>query len=664
MYNGSSNYKTGIYATSRMNKGRVTFDISDTTASGDVASISTTSESALSNKAHLVDKIRQSTFKLATMEKDRFALDGNWTFPDENLVNNGEIGWVSDVICDATGVFAVPPQFTINFNANHSSIGLTISFDPVNGEYATDFTMVAYDASNNVLASYPYTGNKLTQVAAYGQLSNYRKVGVIINKWSVPNRRCRVSEVDFGIVKIYTGDTGLVSMGLTEEMDLTSASIPSPEFKFTVDNSSREFNILSPTGFYKSLQQKQQVQAEIGLAYDDGSVEWIPVGNYQLNEWVSDEGALTTTFYARTKLDLMSSFDFENLSAVPQSLAAMARYIFSICGITNYYIDPALELVSTTAVVKKTNCKNVLQMIAIAGCANVFVTRNNVITLKCNRTRKVRYIRDWTNGSNANIGNYWIEVQALNTSGTNIALGKTVTASSLGGEGTPSLVTDGSTATVPYFAGSTGLQNVMVDLGAVYDIATVNVWHFWSDNRVFNNSKTEVSADGVNWVTVYDSAISGTYAESSAGRSYSLETVRDNAASVDTISMNDQYAEPKIVLENPVKQVQVSYYTDVNTAVPVSVNSASTVGDTLKLEGNTLITTSARATAVANWIIAQKNNRAVFTANWRGNQAHELADVVGIGNSYGADMNAYITKTELKYEGYVQATTEARGVAN
>ena len=84
----------------------------------------------------------------------------------------------------------------------------------------------------------------------------------------------------------------------------------------------------------------------------------------------------------------------------------------------------------------------------------------------------------------------------------------------------------------------------------------------------------------------------------------------------------------------------------------------------MKLDSNTLINDSTRASAVGKWILAQKNYRAIYTANWRGNQAHELNDVVAIGNSYGSNMNARITKTELKYEGYVQATTEARGVSN
>lgn len=525
MYQASQKYKDGIYATSRMNKGRVTFGVTDVTAAGDVSKLTATSESVLSNKAQIVNSTRSPSYKLATLEKDRFKLDGSWSFPDDTVAKNGEVGWVSEDMSDSNGEFGSVsnfPSLSVNFNSDHSSIGLTISFDSLNGEYATDFTLTAYNANNAVLANYSYTGNTLTQVAASGQLTNYRRVDVIIKKWSVPNRRARVMEIDFGIVKVYTGEAGLVSMQLTEDMDLTSGELPSPEFKFTVDNSSREFNILNPTGFYKSLQQQQQVIGEIGLELDDGTLEWVPLGNYLLWEWQSDEGSLTATFYARTVLDQMAGVSYENLVPTTKSLYQLAVDLFALCGITKYSIDPALKNITTNGLVNKTNCKDVLQMIAIAGCANVKVDRSSTVVLKV----------------------------------------------------VPNLTTP-----------------------------------------------------------------------------------------VDAISMNDQYAEPRINLDTVVKQVEVTYWADLENS-DVAIAVAADIGDTLTLDSNTLINTGARAVAVANWILAQKNYRAIYTANWRGNQAQELGDVVAIGNSYGNDMNAYITKTELKYEGYVQATTEARGVSN
>jgi len=69
---------------------------------------------------------------------------------------------------------------------------------------------------------------------------------------------------------------------------------------------------------------------------------------------------------------------------------------------------------------------------------------------------------------------------------------------------------------------------MQLDLWELYDIETVNVTHFFTDGRTFFDTKTEVSADGVNWTTIFDSAVDGTYVETSEGRSYEVGDVWGN----------------------------------------------------------------------------------------------------------------------------------------
>lgn len=521
MYATSQVYKDHVYAASRSISGKVTFDISDVTAVGDVTSITTSAEAtAISDKSQLADNNRNKTYQLATLETNRFKLDGSFSFADDTTpANNGERGYVSSALCAADGTFAIPPTITIIFGGTHSSAGLTITFDFLGGEYATDFTMTVYDAADVVIQTIAVTGNTGIQYVYIGQLNNYKKIIVNISKWSVGDRRARVIEVDFGVVKVYTDDN-LISLGLIEEMDMITSQLPSPEFKFSVDNSDRVFNILNPTGFYNYLTQKQKVIAELGVDVGGGVYEYVQLGNYLLWEWTSDEGSLTASFTSRTNIDLMTNFDYEQLTAVSKSLYQLAVDVFAICGITNYSIDTALQSITTNSMAKKTNCKNILQMITLAGTANIFVTRNNVITIKT------------------------------------ISMG----------------------------------------------------------------------------------------------------------AAADTITFDNIYNEPQVELEKIVKQINVTYWTDLNTSAIVSVTDPNvTSGDTLKLENNTLINSSARATAVANWILAQKAYRAKYSVNWRGNPAHELVDIISIENSFGPNKTAFITKNNLDYRGYLTAKTEAKG---
>lgn len=524
MYSVSDSYKQAVYAPERTAKARLTFDISDVSAAGDVSTITTTSQSILSDKQQLINKKREQSYNLATFEKDRFKLDGSFSFADDTIANNKELGFCSDILCGADGSFSNYPTLTFNFNSAHSSMGLTITFDVLNNEYATDFTVKAYDSNNNVIDSVDIINNTLVQAVPIGQLYQYKKVEIIIKKWCKPYRKARVCEVDFGVVRVYQ-DNNLIKMSLIEQLDLITSTVPSAEFKFTVDNVNREFNILNPQGFYKFLQQRQQVIAELGIDIGN-STEYVQLGNYILWEWTSDEGSLTASFTARTNLDLMSGFDYENLTAKSNySLYQLAVDMFTICGIKNYQIDVALKNIYTNALVKKTNCKNVLQMIAIAACANIYVTRDNVIKI---------------------------------------------------------------------VASSSSIAN-----------------------------------------------------------------------SVDTIDLANMYQEPQIVLDKIVKSVQVTYYSNLDTKQIVTVNNASiSIGDTLKVESNTLINTTAQATNVANWILKQKNYRAIYTANWRGNPSHELNDIVTVEDGYNQNRNTIITKNELNYQGYLSGKTEARGLTD
>ena len=615
MQKSSQKVKDAIYAPSRRIFAKVTFGINDVTAYGDVASIAGKTV-GYCNINQVINRVREPSYKLATYEDKMFSLDGTVTFADENPVINGETGFVSSSMCDDLGRFVVPGRgilldgnkpipntifsfyntatnqwydctsdangtfslthvpdgiyqlegvwippnwyttaaktfsivgglesgkaeleiniqgytkpvqgpvtLTVDFYGFHSSAGITVTFDSLLGEYAVDYDVEAYNAAGELITKVSYTDNTEIIHQALGQLYGYKQLVINIKKWSKPYRRARIMEVDFGIVKIYTDN--LIRMNLVEDLDLTSGQIPSAEFKFEVDNSDRAFNILNPSGFYKYLQERQSIYATLGIELDDGSVSNVPLGEYFLAEWTSNEGALTATFTARTILDLMASYPYENLSEREISLKQMAEEIFSVCKVTSYEIDSSLESITTKGLVKRTDCRTVLQMIAIAGCANVFVTRTGVIKL--------------------------------------------------------------------------------------------------------------IKADSI-------------------------------GDAQDSITFDNVYNEPQVLLEKIVKTVEVSYWNDLEQSTIVSVTVPGiSEGETLSLTENTLIDSPDMAMAVAYWILTQKNDRrAKYTMDFRGNPLHELADVVEIENSYGTNKKAIMTKIDMSYEGYLQAKTEAKGAA-
>jgi hypothetical protein len=152
----------------------------------------------------------------------------------------------------------------------------------------------------------------------------------------------------------------------------------------------------------------------------------------------------------------------------------------------------------------------------------------------------VRYIRDWTDGSSANSNNHWVQIKAMRN-GENLAEGATVTSNGEISDG--ERVVDGNTSSSSSsYARVTDASPayVQVDLGQIYlNIEFIQVWHYYSDNRIYNNTKTEVSEDGVTWIVIFDSAVSGTYSELEEGRAYIVNDGYGIASSNSRISQTE-----------------------------------------------------------------------------------------------------------------------------
>gem|GEM_PF-867707 len=163
---------------------------------------------------------------------------------------------------------------------------------------------------------------------------------------------------------------------------------------------------------------------------------------------------------------------------------------------------------------------------AMQGEIDLKVSSTDISTYQ-NQIISFRYIRDWVNGSTLNKADVFLEIEAMQGT-TNVAFGKTVTAdfASNWGSGLANVTdgkiivtNDGNSTLANYMAiTSGGLHSVTVDLGSIYsNIDYLQIYHFPADSRTFHNTKTEVSTDGVNWVTLFDSSKTGEYAETSNG---------------------------------------------------------------------------------------------------------------------------------------------------
>lgn len=374
----SQKYKESVYAPTRRTTAKVSFEILDNEAYNDNVAI-VTGEAPISRKNQLTNKIRNMSHKYATFEKDYFKLDGSFYIPPKPNEDESELGWWSDDICDENGIFTPYQVLEFDFTEEHNSMGLTITFDVLTKEYASDFDIEVYRIDGTLIHTENVVDNdKPTYVMIHG-LDNYGKIIITIKKWVKPFRRVRITEVDFGVIKDYEDDK-LVNLNIIEEINIISDRIPSNEIRFTIDNSSREFNILNPEGFYRFLKERQDVKASIGIEISENEFEFIPMGKFYLTEWQSDEGALTTTFIARDIFELLENKEYTSINNT--NLYDLAEDILLKANVEDYYIDGELKNITTSGFEKPLNSRKALQYLGIAGKSAIYQDRQGTLQIK------------------------------------------------------------------------------------------------------------------------------------------------------------------------------------------------------------------------------------------------------------------------------------------
>ena len=216
-------------------------------------------EAEISKIEQTYNEVISMTNKIGTLEHNQVLLDGSWVFPDED--DNGQVGWWSEVLSDASGEFTTPQVLEFNFTGDESSVGFTIFFDGKADEYPTDFTVETLDSTDTLISSETVTGNTETTYISEASSDGYRKLKLTFNKTSKPYRRVRVCGVIFGIIQTFD-ETNTKELDILYELSPTMESLPTNEMIITIDNTDRKYNLINPNGLYAYLQDGQSLDVK------------------------------------------------------------------------------------------------------------------------------------------------------------------------------------------------------------------------------------------------------------------------------------------------------------------------------------------------------------------------------------------------------------------
>lgn len=238
--------------------------------------------------------------KYATLEHNLWTLDAQKKIIDKKIRTDegyiySNIGYASND--DNGSVTLTSPELR-----KVAIPGVTISWCNEYGEYPTDFTVTAYNG-NKVVAQTSVHGNTSQFTLVDLEMSDYDRVTVTVDKWCVPNHRCRVEKFILGHIRLFEKGE-IMSYSHEQSGDIFSGELPKNFVRFAVDNIDGKWNPANPSGIERYLMERQRLTVRYGMDID-GVVEWIPAGVFYLSEWSAPANGIEASFEARDALEYM-----------------------------------------------------------------------------------------------------------------------------------------------------------------------------------------------------------------------------------------------------------------------------------------------------------------------------------------------------------------------
>lgn len=328
---------------------------------------SSTSEAIFSDIDNVTDINKEYlSFPWATNELNLWCLDGTKTILADTGVYENK-GYASGSLDSG--------NITLTAKKVHAQAlpGLIITWCEELGEYATDFTVTAYNG-NTVVSTKTISDNKSVVTEVEMEIANYDKIKIVVNEWCLPQRRARIDKIQLGLDVVYL-KKDIMSFKHEQYGSAVSGELPKNSIEFSLDNSNGLWSPNNPTGRGKYLSERQEIKAYYGFDID-GDIEWIKAGTFYLSEWRTPSNGLEATFTARDILEYMIDETYSGItSGTLLEIATAAIGQIDLPDNVSIFLDPRLGNYSTQFDDEYTVAE-VLQMCANAACCVMYASRD------------------------------------------------------------------------------------------------------------------------------------------------------------------------------------------------------------------------------------------------------------------------------------------------
>lgn len=329
-----------------------------------------------SQLAQIHDKVFDSPAKYATLEHNRWTLDGTFgIFPDQAADVTGQVAYIGDVLSGADGSFAAAPWVELQFSGVSVLQSCSVYFpgDEYDG-VPMDFT-VEVKQGGTAYYSKSFTGNQAASVALSGfTVNNPDAIRVTVSKWSLPYRRMRLVEIVPGIYEQWDNNI-IAEFSVKQQGNVACTALPYGTCTLKMDNLSRRFEPRAKDGLFQSIEERQGIDISIGVRLPDGTDDYKRVGIYYQYSggWRTGDNGLTMQWDLVDIIGLLASREFLPPGTLPTTLEGWIAALVGQLGVNfagRYTVDPnyigAAVTASSVADVTGKSCGDILRWACMA----------------------------------------------------------------------------------------------------------------------------------------------------------------------------------------------------------------------------------------------------------------------------------------------------------
>lgn len=163
-------------------------------------------------------------------ELNQFLLDGGQSVLPDDLTNVS-LGLWSNQLSGDDGTFATPITLTMTASGLYSAQGITLTFDPDVGVFATAVNIKWYNGTT-LLFDVDFTPDSANYFCSK-KVDNYNKVVLTFTALNFPHCRLKLRALDHGIIRTFAGRT-LTDVSVIQECSPVSDEIAIDTMDFTL----------------------------------------------------------------------------------------------------------------------------------------------------------------------------------------------------------------------------------------------------------------------------------------------------------------------------------------------------------------------------------------------------------------------------------------------